>query len=437
MTTPVSRPEKAQGKNVPSARSQGLSKVLCSALLALQPVVFYWHVLVNPQAHIPYDIEGFHLPLIAYVARCVRSGIKPLWYPEVMCGMPIHADLQAQVFYPFTWLAIWMGNLSQGHNLFYWVEVLVPLHMVLAGLFAYRLLRRMGSSAPAALLGASVYQLGGFFASQAQHLCAICTGAWLPLAILCVWELRAQVRLRWIAILALAVAMTVLSGFAATAAVVGLAVVLFVAALLIAREATWHILPGVALGCCAGAAIAAVEIIPLWTLTQNSIASLRADWAVSGGGLPLQSLVSLVLPDYYHIFEVPSSLYVQPYNFTFLYVYCGIATTILLVAALFTRRTRPIVFLILTVIFALWMLGEHTPVYRSIYPQLPRLVRGALYSEYALMGFCFFAALTAAVTLDKLGRRHPAALLWCIALLTSADLIRNGANRPMNSNRGG
>ncbi len=435
MRIPASGPSAYNPEKPAPARRPAVPAAFPVALLVLQPIAFFWHVLVNPRWHIPYDIEGFHLPLIAYVAQCVRNGVAPLWDPYVMCGMPIHADLQAQVFYPFTWLAILGGNLSQGRNLFYWVETLVPLHMILAGLFAFLLLRRMGLGRPAALMGASVYQLGGYFASQAQHLCAISTGAWLPLAILCAWELRPRVKWRWVAILALAMAMAILSGFAATAVIVGVAVLLFVGALFATREANWRIVPGVGLGCLLGAAIAAVELAPLWTLTNTSIASLRADWYLFGGGLPLASLVSLVLPDYFHIFEFPS-LYKLSYNFTFLYAYCGVATVVLLVAALFVRRSRARVFLALTVTGAVWMLGENTPVYRAIYPHLPRLLRGALYPEYALMAFCFFAAMTAAVVLDRVGRRWPPLLLWCVALFTSYDLIHTGADRPMNSARG-
>jgi len=401
-------------------------------LLLLQPVLFFRRVLINPRAHIPYDIEGFHLPLIAYVARCVRNGIAPWWDPNVLCGMPIHADLQAQVFYPFTWLPILASSLHHGRTLFYWVEVLIPLHMALAGLFAFLLLRKMGLCTPAALLGASVYQLGGYFASQAQHLCAICTGAWLPLAVLAAFELRRGFRLRWVAVLASAVALSILSGFAATAVVVAVAVWLIVATLLVMREATWRIIPPVVAGFLTGAAIAAVELIPLWGLTQASIASLRWKWYLLGGGLPVRCLVSLVRPNYYHIFNSPAC-YGLPDNFTFMYIYCGLAPLVLIVLAPFTRRARPIAFLILTVLGAFWMLGEHTPVYRSIFTRLPRLLRGALYSEYALLAFCFFAAITAALVLDRFRNRLPLAVLWGVALLTSYDLIHTGANRPMNT----
>ncbi|HXJ43986.1 MAG TPA: hypothetical protein VNH18_32165, partial [Bryobacteraceae bacterium] len=149
-------------------------------LLIAQPLLFFKKVLFNPRAHIPFDIEQFHLPLATYIARCVRQGVFPFWDPYPYCGVPIHADIQAQLFYPLSWISIVLGNLSEGHKLYYWLEWQIPLHMILAGVLTFFLLRHLGSSVPSALFGGTVYQLGGYFASQAQHLGAICCGAWLP-----------------------------------------------------------------------------------------------------------------------------------------------------------------------------------------------------------------------------------------------------------------
>ncbi len=417
--------------------SQVAAIAFCPILLVLQPILFFRHVLINPTEHIPYDIEGFHLPLIAYIAKCARQNVFPLWDPYSLGGVPIHADPQAQVFYPLTWLAVFAGNLSHGRYLFYWIEAMVPLHMALGGLFAFLLLRRMGLTRPAALMGASIYQLGGFFASQAQHLGAICTGAWLPLAILAMFELRHRLRPRWIAVLGIAIAMSILSGFAATTLVVAGAALLVLAGWLLAREASWRLIPGTAAGFLLGAAIAAVEVIPLWILTQASVASERARYTSLGGGLHIEILASLLVPNYYHVFDAGGPLYKLPYDFTLLYAYCGMAAVILIAVAPFVRRRIATLFLALTVVSVLWMLGEHTPVYRAIYVLLPGLLRGALYAEYALLAFCFFAAITAAIVLDRLGNRLPPALFWGIALFTSYDLIHAGADRPMNTYSGG
>ena len=61
--------------------------------------------------------------------------------------------------------------------------MLIPFHMMLAGIFTFLLLRRIGLHRPAALLGAT------------------CRAAWLPPAILTVTELARKIETRWISIL--------------------------------------------------------------------------------------------------------------------------------------------------------------------------------------------------------------------------------------------
>src|SRR5947207_13182585 len=98
------------------------ASLLALLLLIAQPLVFFKRVLFNPQAHIPFDIEQFHLPLVTYIARCVRQGIFPFWDPYPYSGVPIHAAIQAQLFYPLSWLSIVLGNLSAGHKISYWLQ---------------------------------------------------------------------------------------------------------------------------------------------------------------------------------------------------------------------------------------------------------------------------------------------------------------------------
>lgn len=74
--------------------------------------------------------------------------------------------------------------------------------MMLAGIFTFQLPRRMGLRRPAALLGAT------------------CRATWLPSAILTVTELARKIETRWISILIGSIAPSILSGYAATVAVV-------------------------------------------------------------------------------------------------------------------------------------------------------------------------------------------------------------------------
>ena len=111
----------------------------------------------------------------------------------------------------------------------------------------------------------------------------------------------------------------------------------------------------------------------------------------------------------FHIFTpFDPTLYKLPINFTFLYVYCGLITVALLTVAPFLRRSPYLRMLfLLTLISAIWMLGDTTPIYPFVFRRLPDLIRGALYAEYALMAFCLFAALTSAVTLERVTARVP------------------------------
>jgi hypothetical protein len=355
-----------------------------------------------------------------------------LWNPWQYGGVLIHADPQAQIFYPFTWIAILAGNHTAGRNLFYWVEWMVPLHMIIAGVFAFALLRCLELSQPAAWMGASVYQLGGYFASQAQHLGAICCGAWLPLAVLAVFKLRQQVRARWIAILAITFSMSILSGFMASTLVVFGMAAFTALVLLVFDRANWRLLPSIAASAVWGALIAGVTFYPAWQLSKLSMASLRSLFETDGAGLPVQSLVSLVLPNYYHIFEPLSSQYHLHMNFTSLYVYCGIVALLLLAGAPFCRSRLLFVSVMLIAVSAIWMMGEHTAVFRFVFKHLPDLIRASLYAFVAMMAFGLFVGMTAAIVLDKLGKRVPAGVIWLIALVSSADLIHAGAGRPMD-----
>ena len=118
----------------------------------------------------------------------IRSGRFPLWEPYTYGGYPFHADLQAQLFYPPAWIAFFLGAIRDD-AIFYWLEWLIALHLVLAGIGAYLLLRRLECGRGAALFGATAFQLGCFFVSQPQHLGAVSAAAWMPFAWLGVVQL--------------------------------------------------------------------------------------------------------------------------------------------------------------------------------------------------------------------------------------------------------
>jgi hypothetical protein len=404
--------------------------------LIVQPLIFFRRHLFLKTVHIPYDIQMFHLPLAWFIARCARLHTLPLWDPFSYCGMPIHADIQAQLFYPFTWLAILISNFGGGQKLFYWLEWMNPLHMMLGGFFAFFLFKKLRCSNWVAFFGATIYEISPFFVSEAQHLGSISSAAWFPLTILSLVELAERFTKRWLAILAISIAMTFLAGFPATTLVELFFCGLLAIALVITNAKNWRLLLSYAAGCALGAALAAVQLLPTMRLSRLSLASIRWQWKGNGGGLPFESLASFFWPNYYHIFTpFDRARYKLPYDFTGLYTHCGFLAVLLLLASpFFFRKSKMLsISFVLFGISIIWMLGDHTPIYPPIFHHLPHFLQGAIYAECANLAFSMFAAMVVTLVFSHVAGKLPKVLLAVLIVGNSWNLIKMGANRTFNT----
>jgi hypothetical protein len=164
------------------------------------------------------------------------------------------------------------------------------------------------------------------------------------------------------------------------------------------------------------------------------VAKYRLDWLGTGGGLKWQSLVSLVAPNYYHIFDLQN--FKGPGDPSFLYLYCSLAGLALAIFALVWKPDRwAVCFGCVALCGAIWMLGDSLPSWQYIYPRIPAWVRIAVHPEY---GYCIFGeslALLAGLGLSRLrlSRLNTGpAFQWAIAAIIAVDLYATGSNRPMN-----
>ena len=400
------------------------------AILLVECAAFFRRVLFQPHKYvIPWDLRYYHLQMIQFVAKSFSRGELPLWDPFTYCGWPIYAQLATQAFYPPTVLAALASNLFGGRHMLYFLELQVIAHVFLAGVFAYLLLRRLGTGIPAALVGASVFELGPFFASQTQHLGAMDTAPWLPLSWLAVVALAEKFEWRWVAALAASLGMSILAGFPALTIVGVVSCFLLAGALL-----SWRSIAGVAVACTWAAGLAGIQILPTLEFIPRSIAKYRGDWLAGAGGYPLESLYSLAIPNYWGIFQFGRRPWTLPWNPTFLYVYCGMVGLACVLAAVFGRRSRyapP--FLILSAAGLVWMLGENTPVGRTIFQLLPAAVKLPMYAEYSLAMFSSGMAVLAGLGAQKLLQGRSPALQASLAAACALELIAVGSTRPMNT----
>jgi hypothetical protein len=263
---------------------------------------------------------------------------------------------------------------------------------------------------------------------------AIDAAAWLPLAWLAVIELAEGFRWRWLGALTAALVLAFLAGFpAATAAVYGSTLLL--AALLAAfRRAPWRIAAWWLLAVVWALVICALQVLPTLELHALSVSAVRFEFAGSGGGIPLASLPSLFYPNHLGILGAATGTWRHPWNLTFAYLYCGLPALLFCAAALWRKRhAQSLVFGIVALAAALWMLGDSTPVYRGLFHVLPKLLRSSLYAEFALCAFTLAVAVLAGLGADRALKSRRTASQTAVVVLVALDLIAFSSSRVFNT----
>ena len=396
-----------------------LNRALPLIILFAAVVVFFARVLLTRAYLLPWDFPGFHLPLAMSVFDAMKGSGSVLWETTTYCGRPLFADPQAQVFYPPTILTIFVSTFFDSSWLVYWLEWALALHVFAAGAFTYLLLRKMGVSTVGALCGGLVFELGGFFASQAQHFDVIDGAAWMPLMWAAAWQLRRGFVGNWFGALAIGSAMAILAGVPQMAITAIASTVVYSVILWAFGEGRIRGVFIVLAGVLAAVGLSAIMLAPAIQLVWLSVAKYRSEWA-KGGGLSPEVLVTLVWPPNR---EKVSDL-----------IFCGIGGSFLAAMAVSMKNSRKFAgpFACITLLSFVWMLGTGTLFGRALWAIVPRMVQGSLYPYYAMASFCLGVAALAGIGLDRI-MRWTTIQKYAVALVVGAELIAVGSGRPMNA----
>jgi Bacterial membrane protein YfhO len=418
--------DRGQGLGI-GGRGAGRLYVYGSLLAVV--VLFFHKPLFSPAYSFPWDFRAVQLPLITFLRDELSQGRFALWNPYNYGGYPVYANIQACFFHPLVFASALLSSWSPWLSLPILLEWSVVLQVWMGGMAAYGLFRAIGLGAAPAWAGAVMFETGSYFASRAEHIDSMMAAAWMPLAWLAVWKLRERLRMDWLAVLAAALGLSIWGGFPqATVAVFG-STLGFAALLAALRMARASVMAWAICACVLGILLAAVPFIPTTQLTELSVAKYRGDYLGTGGGLYWQSLVSLIAPDHYNIFDI--SRFKGPWDPTFLYLYSSIGGLILAMVALAAKPKRATaLFAVMLGFGMLWMLGDKTFVWRALYPLLPEQVRIGIHPEYTYCIFSLSIAGLAAIGLDAL--RIPNWTRWAIAVVIAGDLFLVGSGRPMN-----
>jgi hypothetical protein len=93
-------------------------------------------------------------PIYEFIKQNLRRGILPLWNPHQACGYSLIGMLEIGIFYPLTLIVYLLPNIIS-------IDILILSRLLLAGLFTFWFMRRIGFKNATALCSAIVFMLSG------------------------------------------------------------------------------------------------------------------------------------------------------------------------------------------------------------------------------------------------------------------------------------
>jgi hypothetical protein len=154
----------------------GTRPTLMLLLLALSAVVALAYVrpLLLDETFAVRDHLTHTLPSRSYLAQNLVGGHFPEWWDGPRLGERFAADPNNGVTYPLAWLVALVGPL-------WGADLILILHVWLAGVGTLLLARRLGASALGGLLAGSSLLLSGYFTSMVVNGSILMPLGWMPL----------------------------------------------------------------------------------------------------------------------------------------------------------------------------------------------------------------------------------------------------------------
>jgi hypothetical protein len=152
------------------------------ASLAFTYIFFGEYLSPFRKVYVPFDLWGYHYPLMDYAFQSLKHFSFPAWDPSIYCGQPFAANIQAALFYPPSWI-LYVLSAGHGHLSYRALEAFVFAHVWLGFLLSFCWLRDKRLSDLACILGAGIFAFSGYAMLQLQHQGLLCGYAWLPLGL--------------------------------------------------------------------------------------------------------------------------------------------------------------------------------------------------------------------------------------------------------------
>lgn len=353
-------------------------------VLPMAQIVFFWHILAGRRFFLD-DVVQQYYPSLSYVASSLRQFRLPYWSPYVFSGIPFLGDMQTQTFYPPCWLLTLFVN-PDGRLSFYAVELLILLHLLLAGYAMYGLMRELELSREGAAFAGLCFMFSGFLVLRTVHLTAVCTIAWLPLIVQLLYRSLNQRRLGVAFAAGLVLGLAALAGHPQFLLYIGFTLGLCSAFYcfrnwrLLGAGVIWRSAISLAIVGAVGTALAAVQYLPSLEMTRHTFRTeMRYSDIVEASLRPVQ-LLTLFVPKFFGAgggdTVIPFWAGAMNYYYWETVIYVGILPLVLAGFAIrYSKHPWRWFSIGLALIALLLALGRYTLLYRLALALLPGLDR--------------------------------------------------------------
>ena len=157
-------------------------------------LLFFAPHLLGLTAFPDSDFTRHFLPFTLFQQSAILELRLPLWDPHTFSGHPFLADAQSAVFYPVSNALLLLTSFDRSPaGRLYWLQAEAALHIFLACLFTYLLVRRLTANKIAAFMAGAVFGFSGYLTGYVPLQFGILRVAvWLPAILLLLLPIAAR-----------------------------------------------------------------------------------------------------------------------------------------------------------------------------------------------------------------------------------------------------
>jgi len=249
--------------------------------------------------NLPYKNSGWdqlriYFPFYKITLESFKAWQVPLWSTYAFSGHPHMADFQTAVFYPLNIFGLFLGQIGFWH-------ILRITPMILGAFFTFLYLRNLKLSSAASYFGAFAFGFSPFVLTWGEEVVMSPHSIiWLPLILFAIDKYLQTNHKKFLVLVSLATAFSLLGGYMQTSIYVGITVILYLVFRL--WKKSWlnlnvaRFIGALVLG----TGIAALQLLPSAELFFNGARSqIRLTNTLYDFLLPIESLATYLSPDFF------------------------------------------------------------------------------------------------------------------------------------------